>query len=110
MHSKVFMLACLCVSVCLRDDALIRINTAQGCKSVFDQAKLKEHLCSHVMIPPPVESQNIRIIMGSLAAASPASSYRHNSENRYLGRLLPLSCSCKVSDFWTFSLVFVMEK
>lgn len=106
MRSTVFVLACLCASVCLRDDALIWINTARGWKSVFDQAKLKEHLCSQVMISPLLESQNIRIIMGSLAAESRASSYRHNSENRYL---LPLSCCCKVSDLWAFRLVFEME-
>lgn len=81
----------LCVSGMMR---LSGKNTAQGLKSVFDQAKMKERLCSFGLISPPAESQNIRIIMGLLATAadSPGSSEQHNRENRYLGQLRLLCC------------------
>lgn len=77
------------VHLCVSGMMPLSGKTARGLKSLFDQAKMKEHLCSFVMISPPTESRNIRIVMRSLATAtdSPGSSDQRSSENRYLGQL-----------------------
>lgn len=74
--------------MCLRDDAFIWKNTAPGLKSLFDQAKMKEHLCSCNDFSAsgiPEHEDYYGIVMGT-AADSPGSSDQRNSENRYLGQ------------------------